>query len=40
MKCDKVMLIDNGCVVGYGTHDELMAQCKEYAEISKIQLEA
>lgn len=40
MKCDKVMLIDNGCIVGYGTHDELMEQCKEYAEISKIQLEA
>ncbi len=40
MKCDKVILIDNGCIIGYGTHEELIEQCKEYAEISKIQLEA
>ena len=40
MKCDKVMLIDNGAIVGYGTHEELLAQCEEYSEISKIQLEA
>lgn len=40
MKCDKIILIDNGSMIGYGTHDELMEHCKEYAEISKIQLEA
>ncbi len=40
MKCDKIILIDNGSMIGYGTHEELMSQCKEYAQISKIQLEA
>ena len=40
MKCDKIILIDNGSMICYGTHDELMEHFKEYAEISKIQLEA
>ncbi len=40
MKCDKIILLDNGMIVGYGTHEELMVNCKAYAEISKIQLEA
>lgn len=30
---DKIIVLDDGCVVGMGTHDELMADCSVYQEI-------
>lgn len=35
---DKILVLDNGSVVGEGTHDELMASCKIYKEIALSQL--
>ena len=36
---DKILLLDEGQVVGYGTHDELMKQSKLYAKIAWSQSE-
>ena len=33
MHADKIIVLDNGNMVGYGTHDELMQNCKIYQEI-------
>lgn len=33
MRCDKVYVLDNGRVVGVGSHDELLASCPTYKEI-------
>ena len=35
---DKILVIDEGALVGEGTHDTLMQSCSEYAEIAKVQL--
>lgn len=35
---DKIFVLDNGCIVGEGTHDELMSSCKIYKEIALSQL--
>ncbi len=35
---DKIFVLDNGTVVGEGTHDELMQNCKVYKEIALSQL--
>lgn len=35
---DKIIVLDNGTVVGEGTHDELMENCKVYKEIALSQL--
>ena len=35
---DKIIVLDKGSVVGEGTHDELMANCKIYKEIALSQL--
>ncbi len=35
---DKIIVLDNGTVVGEGTHDELMETCKVYKEIALSQL--
>lgn len=35
---DKIIVLDEGTVVGEGTHDELMANCKIYKEIALSQL--
>ena len=33
MRCDKVYVLDNGKVVGVGTHKQLLASCPTYKEI-------
>lgn len=33
MDADKILVLDNGMIVGEGTHDELMSSCEEYKEI-------
>ena len=35
---DKIIVLDNGCMVGMGTHSELMQNCKTYKEIALSQL--
>ncbi len=36
--CNRILVIENGAVIGYGTHEELMATCTEYREISDSQM--
>lgn len=40
MNCDKIILLEKGQIAGYGSHETLLAECEEYREISKMQLEA
>jgi len=40
MFADKILVIDNGAKVGYGTHDELMKNCEIYQDIYKTQIES
>ncbi len=35
---DKIIVLDNGCVAGIGTHEELMRSCTIYQEIARSQL--
>ncbi len=37
---DKILVLENGSMVGYGTHDQLMDSCKSYQEIAEIQMGA
>ncbi len=37
---DKILVLDKGEVVGYGTHDALMSDCEVYREIAESQLSA
>lgn len=39
MKADKILVLDDGKVVGFGTHDELMKNCSVYIEIYHSQFE-
>ena len=36
--CDLILVLDNGKIIGSGTHNELMDSCVEYREISNSQL--
>ncbi len=36
--CDKILVLDDGEIIGYGTHEELMDNCMEYREISESQM--
>lgn len=36
--CDLILVIDDGAVIGAGTHDELIESCTEYKEISDSQM--
>ena len=38
MKADHICVLDEGCIVGYGTHDELIKSCDIYNEIKKSQM--
>ncbi len=38
MTCDKILVIDEGKTVALGSHDELMASCDIYREISESQM--
>ena len=36
--CDTILVLDNGKVIGRGTHEELLENCSEYREISDSQM--
>ena len=38
MSCDLILVIDEGRIIGKGTHDELLESCIEYKEISDSQM--
>ena len=38
MRCDRVYVLDNGKVVGVGTHKQLLKQCPTYREIFESQM--
>lgn len=38
MYADKIIVLDEGKMIGYGSHDSLMATCEHYKEIATIQL--
>jgi ATP-binding cassette subfamily B protein len=38
MHADKILVLDEGRVVGEGTHEELLRTCPTYLEITKSQL--
>jgi ATP-binding cassette subfamily B protein len=38
MNADKIIVLDNGEIVGVGTHSELLNNCKVYSEIAYSQL--
>ena len=39
INADKIVVLDNGCCVGMGTHKELLEKCKVYKEIALSQLQ-
>lgn len=40
MNADRIIVLDEGCVVGMGTHSQLLDTCEEYREIALSQLSA
>ncbi|MBR5268742.1 MAG: ABC transporter ATP-binding protein [Lachnospiraceae bacterium] len=38
MHCDQILVLEEGLPLGLGTHEELMASCDAYREISEIQM--
>lgn len=38
MQADHIMVLDDGCITGYGTHEDLIKNCKIYQEISQSQM--
>lgn len=39
MDADRILVLDDGKIVGLGTHDELMTSCDAYSEIYSLQME-
>ena len=40
MNMDKILVLDNGKCIGYGTHEELLKSCKDYRETYEVQMGA
>jgi len=40
MNMDKILVLDNGKCIGYGTHEELLLTCKAYRETYEVQMGA
>ena len=40
MNMDKILVLDNGKCIGYGTHEELLLSCKDYRETYEVQMGA
>lgn len=38
LSADRIVVLENGCMVGCGTHEELMVSCETYQEIALSQL--
>ena len=38
LHCDKILVLEEGETIGYGTHDELIKSCSVYQEISQSQM--
>lgn len=38
MGADSIIVLDEGKIIGRGTHEELMRECSEYREISRLQM--
>ncbi len=38
MGADKIMVLDEGRIIGYGTHSELISGCRSYQDIFEIQM--
>lgn len=38
MNADKIIMLDDGKIIGYGTHEELLARCESYREIYDTQM--
>ncbi len=36
--CTKIMVLDDGRIIGYGTHDALMQSCESYRDIANLQM--
>ena len=35
---NQIIVLDNGCIIGKGNHDELMENCEVYREIAESQM--
>ena len=40
MHADRILVMDDGCIVGNGTHEELLETCEVYREIHESQIQA
>jgi len=40
MFADKILVLENGTITGYGTHAQLLASCATYQEIYRSQVDA
>ncbi len=40
MSADHILVLEEGQAIGYGTHEQLMASCAVYREISSSQMGA
>ena len=38
MQADHIIVLEEGKVIGYGTHEQLIEQCESYKEISRLQM--